>query len=148
MARPEESKAVKAFRAAKTGEEMIRSWASQTPGRNVDDLVKRLAYVSEKRPDLIKHYCQDPLADLMDRGILDRKTREMVMIAILMERKDDGGVAAHVQNALAGGVTEEELQEVAACVMYEAGKCSIRAMTLLSDALAIAKKNGVTLYKP
>ena len=148
MARPEEVKAVKAFRDAKTGEEMIRSWASQTPGRNVEGLVEAMKYVSEKRPDLIEHYAQRPLADLMDRGILDRKTREMVMIGILMERRDQLGVTAHVENALAGGVTEEELQEVAACVIYEAGKCALAAIVMLDVALQTAKKDGVTVYDP
>jgi alkylhydroperoxidase/carboxymuconolactone decarboxylase family protein YurZ len=148
MARPEEVKSVKAFRAAKTGDEMIRSWASQTPGRNTDGLVEAMRYVSEQRPELIKHYAQDPLADLMDRGILDRKTREMIMIGVLMERRDQLGVTAHVENALAGGVTEKELQEVAAIVIYEAGKCALAAMVMLDQALKTAKKDGVTLYKP
>ena len=43
---------------------------------------------------------------------------------------------------------EEELLEVAAVVMYEAGKCSLRALTLLDAGMKTAKKDGVTLYDP
>ena len=99
---------------------------------------------------LLKNYTQDPLADIMDRGILDRKTREIVFIAIQMVWPDAGiGVTAHVQNALAAGVTKEELMEVAACVVYEFGKRAAGLTCMMLDqALKTAKANNVTLYKP
>lgn len=148
MARPEEVKGVAAFRKAKTGKEMIRSWACQTPGRKTDELEEALSRMCEKRPDLIEHYAQKPLADLMDRGILNRKTREMLMIATLMAMGDAIGVVAHVQNAVAAGVTEEELWEVVAVVMYEYGKRSCAAGVMLQQGMEAVEKNGVKLYKP
>ena len=148
MARPEEVKSVEAFRKAKTGVEMIRSWASQTPGRKTGELEKIMELMCDKRLDLVEHYAQKPLADMMDRGILDRKTREMIMIGVLMGMGDGLGVVAHVQNAVAAGVTSEELWEVVAIVMYEAGKHSIGAGVMLTQGLEACEKNGVTLYKP
>ena len=148
MARPEEAKSVEAFRKAKTGVEMIRSWASQTPGRKTAELEKLLERMCDTRLDLFEHYAQKPLADMMDRGILDRKTREMIMIGVLMGMEDVTGVVAHVQNAVAAGVTEEELWEVVAIAMYEAGKHSLSAGAMLTQGLEACEKNGVTLYKP
>jgi len=147
MARPEEVKAVKAFKDAKTGEEMVRSWASQTPGRNMDGLVEAYKLFSERRPDIIETWAHRPLQEIMDRGTLDRKTRELCLIAILLTMESELGVAAHVQNAKAGGVTEEEMLEVAALVCYEWGKRgSLRTCRCLTEGFNRAE--GVTLYNP
>lgn len=153
MARPEEIKGVKAFRDAKTGEEMIRAWAFQTPGRNVEQLVELFKFYTEDSDiglPMFKRYAHDTLTEIMDRGILDRKTRELVFIAIQLVWPDAGvGVTAHVQNALAGGVTKEEIMEVAACVCYEVGKRTVGYTCInLGEAFKVAKANNVRLYDP
>ena len=150
MARPDEVKAVKAFRSAKTGEEIIRSWAYHTPGRKVDALVDLMKVYSDDPKigfPLLKRYAQDPLADIMDRGIFDRKTRELIMIGILMTMDDSIGVSAHVQNALAAGATKEEFMEVCALVCYEIGKGAMgRTCVYIDQALKTASTNNVKLY--
>ncbi|MBI2853409.1 MAG: carboxymuconolactone decarboxylase family protein [Chloroflexi bacterium] len=147
MARPEEAKSVKAFRAAKTGKEMVYSWGSQSPGRNMEPTYNRLKLFADKAPWLIESYCHKPLADIMDRGILDRKTRELVMIGMMLTMNSAGGVAAHVANAKAAGVTEEEILEVAALACYE--QCKVKAVdcsAALADAFKFSEK--VTVYEP
>jgi len=145
MARKEEAKAVKAFKDAKTGEEMVRSWASQTPGRNVDALVEQYRVFIDKRPDLIE-IAHRQLQNVMDRGILDRKTRELCLIAILLTLEWEPGVVAHIANAKAGGVTEEEILEVAALVCYEATKhASITTSKALKAGFEASR--SVTLYE-
>ncbi|MFC1929948.1 hypothetical protein ACFLW6_03705 [Chloroflexota bacterium] len=77
MARPEEVKAVEAFKRAKTGEEMVMSWAYQSPGRNIEPVVEAFRLLIDRRPDIIETWSHRPLQDIMDRGILDRKTRSL-----------------------------------------------------------------------
>ena len=111
MARPEEAKAVQAFKEAKTGEEMVRSWGAQSPGREMDSLVDVYRLFIDNRPDIIETWAHRPLQEIMDRGILDRKTRELCFLAILLAWQRHYGVIAHVANAKAAGVTDEEILE-------------------------------------
>ncbi|MFC1929691.1 carboxymuconolactone decarboxylase family protein [Chloroflexota bacterium] len=147
MARPEEAKAVKAFKDAKTAEEMVRSWASQSPGRDIEPVVQACRYFIDKRPDLIERYAHRGLQEIMDRGTLDRKTRELVFIAILLQMESELGLVAHVANAKAAGATEEEICEVAAIVCYEAGKhTSVISSKIVGNAMQ--KTANVKIYKP
>ncbi len=147
MARPEEAKAVQAFKDAKAGEEMVRSWGAQSPGREMDSLVDVYRLFIDNRPDIIETWAHRPLQEIMDRGILDRKTRELCFLAILLAWQRHYGVIAHVANAKAAGVTDEEILEVAALVCYEAGKCASSNCSL-SLTEAFKKAENVTLYEP
>jgi len=147
MARPEEAKAVEAFKKAKKPKEMVDSWASQTPGRPMERQWEIISTFAEKAPWILEYYAQRGLQNIMDRGVLDRKTRELIMIGMLMVLKDSDGIAAHVANAKAAGVTEEELAAVAEIACYEASK------TMCISVLVNLKKSweyskDVTLYKP
>ena len=83
----------------------------------------------------------------MDRGILDRKTRELIMIGMLLVMKDFDGVQAHVANAKAAGVTEEEFAAVIEIACYEASKTQcIAALVAMQRAWEYSK--DVTLYEP
>ncbi len=147
MARPEEAKAVQAFKEAKTAKEMVYSWASQSPGRPMDKMWESIAPCAEKAPWMIEHYAHRGLQDLMDRGVLDRKTRELVFIGMLMVMNEPQGVAAHIANAKAAGVTEEEILAVAEMACYEAGKCMVMSvLASVKDGYEYSK--NVTTYEP
>ena len=147
MARMEESQAVKAFRDAKTGKEKVYSWGSQTPGRDMGGLYQVLKLFADKAPWLIDTYAHNPLADLMDRGVLDRKTREMILIGMMLVMREPAGVIAHVANGLAAGLTEEEIIAVAECACYEGGKPMVVACSeMLTNAFAACK--NITVYEP
>lgn len=146
MARPEEARAVKAFRDAKTGKEKVYSWGSQSPGRDMEGLYQVLKLFADKAPWLIDTYAHDPLADIMDRGVLDRRTRELVFIGMMLMVKDHGGVTAHVANGLAAGLSEEEIIAVAECACYEGGKPMVVACSqMLTNAFAACK--NVSVYQ-
>jgi alkylhydroperoxidase/carboxymuconolactone decarboxylase family protein YurZ len=147
MARPEEAKAVQAFRDAKTPKEMVYSWAAQSPGRSVDKMWESIAPYAEKAPWMVEQYAHRGLRDLMDRGVLDRKTRELVFIGMLMVMKEPQGVAAHIANAKAAGVTEKEILAVAEMACYEAGKCMVMSvLASVKDGYEYSK--DVTIYQP
>jgi len=147
MARKEEAKAVKAFRDAETGRDKVYSWGSQTPGRDMEGLYQALRLFADKAPWLIDTYAHNPLADIMDRGVLDRKTRELVLIGMMLVMREPGGVTAHVANGLAAGLTEEEIIAVAECACYEGGKPMVVACSeMLTNAFAACK--DVTVYEP
>ena len=147
MARPEEAKAVKAFRDAKTGKEMVYAWGAQSPGRSMEGLYQILKLFADKAPWLIDNFGHKPLADIMDRGVLDRKTRELVIIGMMLITKETGGVIAHVANGLAAGITEEEIIAVAECACYEGGKPMLVACSEMLTTAFEACKN-VTVYQP
>ncbi len=147
MARPEEAKAVKIFKDAKTPKEMVESWASQTPGRPMGKQWEVISTFAEKAPWILEYYAQRGLENIMDRGVLDRKTRELVMIGMLLVMKDIDGVAAHVANAKAAGVTEEEFAAVIEIACYEASKTQcMSALVAMKNAWEYAK--DVKTYEP
>jgi len=147
VARPEEAKALQAFKDAKTPKEMVNSWASQTPGRPMEGQWEAIAPLAEKAPWILEYYAQRGLEKIMDRGVLDRKTRELIMIGMLMLMNDPYGVSAHVANAKAAGVTEEEVAAVAEIACYEASKVMCMNVHMqMKQAYDYAK--NVTLYKP
>jgi alkylhydroperoxidase/carboxymuconolactone decarboxylase family protein YurZ len=147
MARAEETRAVKAFREAKTAKEKVYSWASQSPGRNMEGLYQTLELFADKAPWIIDNYAHDPLADIMDRGVLDRKSREMIFIGMMLVMREPGGVIAHVANGLAAGLTQEEIIAIAELAAYEGGKCmAVACSDMLSQAFEACK--DVTVYEP
>jgi alkylhydroperoxidase/carboxymuconolactone decarboxylase family protein YurZ len=147
MARKEEAKSVAAFKKAKTPQEMVYAWASQTPGRPIEKEWKAIESVANKMPEVFEYYTHRGLEKMMDRGVLDRKTRELVFIGIMLAMNEQPGMAAHVANARAGGVTDEEIFAVAEIAAYAGAKVNMmRTMFSLKNAFEHSK--DVTLYKP
>lgn len=140
MARLEETQAVKAFRDAKTAKEKIYSWGSQSPGRDMGGLYQVLKLFADKAPWIIENYAHKPLADIMDRGVLDRKTRELIFIAMMIVMREPAGVVAHVANGLAAGLTEEEIIAVGELACYEGGKImAVACSEMLTNAFEACK---------
>jgi alkylhydroperoxidase/carboxymuconolactone decarboxylase family protein YurZ len=127
MPRPEEVEVVAAMKAAKTGEEILQSWAMQRPGYkpgaggdpSLDFWVKR-------RPDMLQTYAQNQLTGLLDRGILDPKTRYLLLVGLYMMNSHYDGVLPQACNAKAAGASEDEIMEVAFCVCYSVGKAKLQ----------------------
>jgi alkylhydroperoxidase/carboxymuconolactone decarboxylase family protein YurZ len=122
MARPEDRKIVAAMKKAKTAREMVMSWATQAPGRNMEPTLKNALLFVEKKPEMIEVFAQNPLMRAIDHEILDGKTRELVLLGIVLGMKADMAVSSRVANAKGAGCTEEEMMEVAYLACYQAGK--------------------------
>jgi alkylhydroperoxidase/carboxymuconolactone decarboxylase family protein YurZ len=127
MPRPEEVEVVKAFKAAKTGEEILASWALQRPGYKPGDKGDpSLDFWVKNRPDMLHTFAQNQLTGLLDRGILDPKTRYLLLVGLYMMNNHWDGVLPQACNAKAAGATEEEIMEVAFCVCYSVGKAKMQ----------------------
>ena len=126
MPRPEEVEVVEAMKAAVTGEEVLASWAKQRPGygKPADD--PSLDFWVKNRPDMLHTYAQNQLTGLLDRGILDPKTRYLLLVGLYMMNNHWEGVLPQACNARAAGATDEELMEVAFCVCYSVGKAKLQ----------------------
>ncbi len=126
MPRPEEVEVVEAMKAAKTGEEVLASWAKQRPGYGKPPDDPTLDFWIENKPEMLFTFAQNQLTQLLDRGILDPKTRYLILVACYMMACHWEGVLPQACNAKAAGATDEEIMEVAFCVCYAVGKAKMQ----------------------
>jgi len=128
MVREGEENVLKAMKEAKTAEEMIDSWLTQRPGFTWPAGTDPLGLYVKKKPEMIYTHAHNQLTQLVDRGILDPKTRYLVILACYMMNEHWRGGLPQACNAKAAGATEEEIMEVAHIVCYAVSK------TKLSDS--------------
>ena len=122
MTVPEDAGVLKAMKDAKTGEEMVLSWLSQAPGRDKKKDVHSLRLYTEKKPEMIEAFAHHQLIQMTERGILDRKTRYLVIIGIYITQRHWRGLLPQCCNAKAAGATDDEILEVAFLANYGASK--------------------------
>ena len=127
MPRKQEQKVVDAMKAAKTGEEILRSWLTQRPGYEGPSGGKNpLELYTKRKPEMIHTYAHNQLTQLLDRGILDPKTRYLIIIGCyMMENHWGEGLLVQCCNAKAAGATEEEIMEVAHIACYAVSKAKL-----------------------
>ena len=117
MPRPEEVEVVKAMKAAKTGKEILESWAMQRPGYKPGGKGDpTLDFWGDNKVEMLHTYAQNPLTQLLDRGILDPKTRYLLLVGLYMMNNHWDGVLPQACNAKAAGATDDVLMEVAFCL--------------------------------
>ena len=122
MARPEESDIAKAMKEAKTAREIVMSWGTQAPGRKMERTLKAFQLWIERKPEMMEVFAGNPLSRVVDRGILDAKTRYLVLLGITMAMGTKEGVIAQCANAKGAGCSEEEIMEIAHLACYMACK--------------------------
>ncbi|MBI4329648.1 MAG: hypothetical protein HY673_00020 [Chloroflexi bacterium] len=120
--RPEERKVLKAMKAAKTGKEMRTSWHAQRPGFHDPAGPSSLDLYTERKPEMIRTFAHDALTQLVERGILDPKTRYLVIIGCYIMEGEWGGLLQQCCNARAAGASDEEIMEVAFIANYAVSK--------------------------
>lgn len=109
---------------AKTAEEMLDAWQELVGDGDIEDFKEVFDVYAKKMPDIIKRYCHEPLVASNERGILDVKTRELVLVGMLAAMGCGFGVIFHIMGAKAAGCTEEEIMEVIYLSSYEHAKVS------------------------
>ena len=71
-----------------------------------------------------------------EAGPLDERTRRLIKVAIAIGAGLEGGTHSAVRNALASGVTPEEINHVAVLTITTLGfPTTMRALTWISDCL-------------
>ena len=134
MVRQGEEKVAKAMKEAKTAEEMINSWYVQRPGCEKPTGPGPTDLYKKRKPEMIFTYAHNQLTQLVDRGILDPKTRYLVILGCYMMEDHWQGILPQCCNAKAAGATEEEIMEVAHIACYAVSKAK-----LVDTSMALAK---------
>ncbi len=138
----------KTLRKAKTVEEMLEAFGAALPGMDeetVKDVLKRnrasFSVFVERKPHMWEEYAHEPFYHMVDRGVLDPKTRELVSAGIMMALHRRGGAIFHMLSALCNGATEEEIMEVAFLTCYVLPKIQMSATNdILAEGFRIASK--------
>ena len=127
MPRPEEVEVVKAMKAAKTGQEILASWAMQRPGYKPGAKGDpTLDFWVDHKVEMLHTFAQNQLTQLLDRGILDPKTRYLLLVGMYMMANHWDGVLPQACNAKAAGASDDEIMEVAFCACYSVGKAKMQ----------------------
>ncbi len=61
----------------------------------------------------------DSYQSCQDKGVLDRKTKELLMVAVASMSRCGRSMAKHIKGALAAGATKEEVTEAILIVAVE-----------------------------
>lgn len=128
MAAAEQQLQAKSIGEAKTGEEMLDSWQTLVGDGDIDDIKQVFKVYAEHLPEVLEHFTQRPLADSLKRGVLDPKTRELVLVGMLAAMQCGPGLVFHIQGAVHEGATVEEIMEVIFLSAYEHGKVQAAAL--------------------
>ena len=83
MARPGEEKVYQAMKGAKNAQEMVNSWIEQRPGYERPSAASPLDFYIKRKPEMVFTYAHNQLTQVVERGILDPKTRYLVILAQL-----------------------------------------------------------------
>ena len=130
MTSKREKKQATALRDAASGQAMLDSWQTLVGDGDIDDIKKVFQVYADKMPELLSYYTQQPLASSLDRGVLDPKTRELVLVGMLAAMQCGPGVVFHIQGAIHEGATEAEIMEVIFLSSYQHGKVQAAALGL------------------
>lgn len=123
MTKINEADELKAYKAAKTPKEMVESWGLKLGGK-ADMLHELYGVYEEKAPHLniIKTFVQDPEIEMMERGILDPKGKELAKLALALGSANTTRVTTQVVAAKAKGATDEEIMDAVWLSVYSAAK--------------------------
>ncbi len=100
------------------------------------------ANLSRQYPEVWKSF-EELASRCHEAGPLDAKTQRLVKLGIAMGAGLEGGVHAQVRNALAEGITAEELRHAALLGLTTVGFPSFMAsLTWIDDFAAKGRRNG------
>jgi len=116
------------FKDAKTGQEMLDAWQTLVGDGDVEDIKAVFKVYAQKLPQLLEYFTNKPLLSSLERGVLEPKTRELVLCGMLAAMECGPGLVFHIQGAMHEGATEAEILEVIFLSAYEAGKCNAAAL--------------------
>lgn len=74
-----------------------------------EDQVEHTSDLNDKIQEVVTRYC---FGDIWQREGLDKKTRSLITLAMLVALGRSHEVRIHLQGGLANGLTEEEIREV------------------------------------
>ena len=95
--------------------------------------IKQASAFTAPIEDMVTRYC---FGEVWTRELLDRRTRSMLTISMLMALSKPNQLAGHIRGAIANGVTKEEILEVLLHGMIYCGvPASVAAMQTAVEVL-------------
>lgn len=88
------------------------------------DIVQGMKSIRALVPDAMKGFSAMAAGATQD-GALDKKTKELIALAIGVAKQCDGCIGFHVKELIQLGVTEQELAETLAMTVYMGGGPSL-----------------------
>ena len=113
---------------AKSGQEMLDSWQNLVGDGDIEDIKQVFSIYAEKMPEILMNFTQRPLVESLERGALDPKTRELVLVGMLAAMECGPGLIFHIQGAVKEGATEKEIMEVIFLSAYQHCKVNVAAL--------------------
>lgn len=101
--------------------------------------------INDKMQEIVTRWC---FGDIWSRPELDRRTRSMITVAMMIALGREWELNIHMRGALANGVTEEELREISLhAVLYTGIPAANEGLRTLDSILA-AERPDSTLLQP
>ncbi len=97
-------------------------------GGSIEDIALTFKVFAEKMPEIIEDFSRKPLATSIERGNLEPKVRELVLLGMLAVLQSGSGLVYHIQAAVKEGASEKEIMEVIYLAAYEQAKGTIGAI--------------------
>ena len=85
---------------------------------NADQVLEKATDFNRPLQELVTRYC---FGEVWTRSLLDRKTRSMLTMALLVALNKPNQLKGHVRGAIKNGVTKDEIREVLLHSMIYAG---------------------------
>ncbi|HWA78750.1 MAG TPA: carboxymuconolactone decarboxylase family protein [Acetobacteraceae bacterium] len=108
-----------------------------------DQLIATTKHLAELNPDMMAGYrAMGQLA--VKPGKLDRKTHELIAMAVAITLRCDGCISAHVAGAKKAGATEEEMAEaLGVAAMVNTGAAMVYSARALDAAANLSSSVSV-----
>lgn len=101
--------------------------------------------INDKLQEIVTRWC---FGDIWSRPELDRRTRSMITVAMLIAMGREWELNIHMRGALANGVTEEELREISLHAILYAGIPAANEGLRTLDAILAAERPDSALLRP
>ena len=76
--------------------------------------------MASKNPEMFKAFFKFR-SEILEKGVLPKKTKQLMAIAIYAATRFDFGLNVHIKQALNAGATEDEILETLSLVILTAG---------------------------
>ncbi|HWL45239.1 MAG TPA: carboxymuconolactone decarboxylase family protein [Ilumatobacter sp.] len=101
--------------------------------------------INDKMQEIVTRWC---FGDIWSRPELDRRTRSIITVAMLVALGREWELNIHMRGALANGVTEEELREISLHAILYCGIPSANEGLRTLDAVLAAERADSPLLQP
>jgi len=101
---------------------------------SVDSVMQMMLDLSKQQPKTMRHF-KEFMGAVLDEGVLDTKTKELVALGTSITARCKYCIAIHVEKALKAGATKEEILEAATVAILMGGGPAMTYVVEVKKAL-------------